>query len=301
MATDWLLRISPCLRPALVGLPEDCAYTGRGNQPPGWLEPFRVIYDHQLVLVRHGIFRTRIEGQDYACPPDTYIIIPPGHREATWNTGMEKGRRLWCHFDWVYAGPWQETPVMTYHPAKPCRTDLRNAPDFVPSTVFHGSIPNPQPAFDLFDRLFQTQHFGDAHEQLAGRSLLLELLIQLLDERVEAPRPRKRGPHLASLVRMQLKNAVESGKPIPSIRQMLEKSRYSYAHLCRIFHAEYGIPPLKYVHMLRIGRAKLLLNDMTLGVSEIAYRVGFNDPVYFSELFRKMTGASPSEYRKMQE
>ena len=64
MATDWLLRISPCLRPALVGLPEDCAYTGRGNQPPGWLEPFRVIYDHQLVLVRHGIFRTRIEGQD---------------------------------------------------------------------------------------------------------------------------------------------------------------------------------------------------------------------------------------------
>ena len=214
---------------------------------------------------------------------------------------MEKGRRLWCHFDWVYAGPWQETPVMTYHPAKPCRTDLRNAPDFVPSTVFHGSIPNPQPAFDLFDRLFQTQHFGDAHEQLAGRSLLLELLIQLLDERVEAPRPRKRGPHLASLVRMQLKNAVESGKPIPSIRQMLEKSSYSYAHLCRIFHAEYGIPPLKYVHMLRIGRAKLLLNDMTLGVSEIAYRVGFNDPVYFSELFRKMTGASPSEYRKMQE
>jgi AraC-like DNA-binding protein len=188
---------------------------------------------------------------------------------------------------------------MTFHPAKPRRSEFRKAPDFVPSPVFHGAIPNPQPAFDLFDRLFQTQHFGDPHDQLAGRALLLELLIQLLDERVKPAHPEKRGLHLASLVRTQLKNAVESGEPIPSIRQMLEKSRYSYAHLCRLFHAEYGIPPLKYVHMLRIDRAKLLLNDTTLGVSEIAYRVGFNDPVYFSELFRKMTGASPSDYRKM--
>ncbi|MBN8712135.1 MAG: hypothetical protein BGO12_23005 [Verrucomicrobia bacterium 61-8] len=79
---------------------------------------------------------------------------------------------------------------------------------------------------------------------------------------------------------------------------MLEKSRYSYEHLCRLFRAEYGIPPLKYVRGLRIDRAKLLLNDTILSVSEIAYRVGFSDPVYFSELFRKITGSPPSEYWK---
>lgn len=298
MALDWLLRISPCPRPVLPGMPEDCSFTGRGHQPAGWVEPLRIIYDHQLVLIRHGIFRTRIEGKDYLCRPGSYIIVPPGRWEESGNISAEKGQRLWCHFDWAYAGPWQRAPVMAYHPAKPRGQALRKAPDFVPEKIFHGDVPNPQLAFDLFDRLFEKLHFGDSHEQLAGRPLLLELLIHLLDDRVRTARLERRAPHLASMVRTQLRNAVESGKPIPSIRRMLEKSRYSYAHLCRLFRAEYGVPPLKYVHGLRIDRAKLLLNDTILSVSEIAYRVGFSDPVYFSELFRQITGIPPSEYRK---
>ncbi|MBE2202870.1 MAG: helix-turn-helix transcriptional regulator [Chthoniobacterales bacterium] len=300
MAPDWLLRISPCPRPVLPGMPEDCSFTGRGSELPGWVEPLRVIYDHQLVLIRHGLFRTRIERKDYACPPNSYLIVPPGSWEESWNVGTDRGQRLWCHFDWNYIGPWQWGPVMTYHPARPRGRELRTAPDFVPEGVLQGKIPNPQLAFDLFDRLFGKLHFGNSHDQLAARPLLLELLIHLLDDREEAVGPEKGVPHLASLVRTQLRNAVESGEPLPSIRRMLEKSRYSYAHLCRVFRAEYGIPPLKYVHGLRIDRAKLLLHDTTLSISEIAYRVGFGDPVYFSELFRKVVGTTPSGYRKAQ-
>lgn len=79
---------------------------------------------------------------------------------------------------------------------------------------------------------------------------------------------------------------------------MLEKSRYSYDHLCRLFRAEYGIPPLKYVRGLRIDRAKLLLNDTILSVSEIAYRVGFSEAGVLLRVVQKNYRKPPSEYRK---
>ena len=274
---DWLHRISPCPRPVLAGMSEDCSYTGRGIHRPGWLEPLRVIYDHQLVLVSEGTFRTEIEGQAYICPPESFIIVPPGRWETTWNIGSKNGRRLWCHFDWVYQGPWDKIPLLTYHPARPRECFFRTAPGFVPDQVFHGAIPFPQLAFDIFERFFQMQQLGDAHDQLASRSVLLDLLIHLLDSRAEKAPAAREPVHLPSQIRKQLKNAVESGIPIRSIRSMLEKLHYSYAHLCRLFRAEYGVTPLKYVHTLRIDRAKLLLRDTRLGISEIAYRVGIND------------------------
>jgi AraC-like DNA-binding protein len=294
----WLQRISPCPRPVLIGMPEDCACTGRSFQHPKWVEPLRVIYDHELVLIGRGTFRTEIDGREYLCPENSFIIIPPGQWEATWNIGAVTGRRSWCHFDWAYVDGWDSLPLMTYHPAKPRRSLFRKAPDFVPRRILQGTIHRPDLAFDLFERLFQRQNLGDRHDQLLSRSLLLELLIHLLNPRAEKRLAKRVTLHLADRVRKQLKNAVESGSPIPSIRAMLEKSRYSYAHLCRLFHAQYGITPLKYVHTLRIDRAKLLLRDTSFGISEIVYRVGFNDPVYFSQLFRRITGSSPSRYRQ---
>jgi two-component system response regulator YesN len=49
---------------------------------------------------------------------------------------------------------------------------------------------------------------------------------------------------------------------------------------------------------LRIQKAKLLFSDQSQhpSVSEVAYAVGFNDPLYFSRVFRKITGTSPSNY-----
>ncbi|MBN8712136.1 MAG: hypothetical protein BGO12_23000 [Verrucomicrobia bacterium 61-8] len=83
---------------------------------------------------------------------------------------------------------------MTYHPAKPRRQELRKAPDFVPEKIFQGDVPNPEQAFDLFARLFEKLHFGDFHGQLAGRPLLLELLIHLLDDRVRTACLERRPP-----------------------------------------------------------------------------------------------------------
>jgi AraC-like DNA-binding protein len=160
-------------------------------------------------------------------------------------------------------------------------------------------IRTPERVYDLHDRLQQRQALGNRHDRFASRALLLELLIHLLDSEEKPDVSGNRHSWLASRVRERLKTAVEDRGDIPPIQSMLSEFRYSYAHLCRLFHAEYGISPLKYVHALRIDRARLLLRDTTLSVSEIAAKIGFRDLSYFCQLFRKMTGYTPLHYRNI--
>ena len=82
-----------------------------------------------------------------------------------------------------------------------------------------------------------------------------------------------------------MEEAVETGDETPPIQELLSGMGYSYAHMCRMFRQAYGIPPLKYVHMLRISRAQFLLTETDLSISEIALRLGFEDCNYFSQLF----------------
>lgn len=73
---------------------------------------------------------------------------------------------------------------------------------------------------------------------------------------------------------------------------LLGKSRFSHK-----FKEHYGIPPHKYFIELKIEKAKELLKFSNLGIGEIAQNVGYENPLYFSRIFKKHTTLSPSEYR----
>ncbi len=56
-------------------------------------------------------------------------------------------------------------------------------------------------------------------------------------------------------------------------------------------------PPARYVMKLRMREARRLLVETDLTVAEVALRTGFEDPLYFSRCFRRLTGVPPSHYR----
>lgn len=56
-----------------------------------------------------------------------------------------------------------------------------------------------------------------------------------------------------------------------------------------------GIP--EYLNSVRIRQAKSLLKGKTSTISEIGFMVGYEDPSYFSKIFRRIAGVSPQEYR----
>lgn len=69
-------------------------------------------------------------------------------------------------------------------------------------------------------------------------------------------------------------------------------------YLCSIFKANYGVSIQQYLNTLRIEKSKHLLLNSDLNISEIAYSVGIDDPLYFSRFFRKAVGESPKYFKK---
>lgn len=74
----------------------------------------------------------------------------------------------------------------------------------------------------------------------------------------------------------------------------------STAHFSRWFTATVKIPPKKYINRKRIDLAckQLLLSDTK--IEKIAFNCGFEDPLYFSKSFKRITGLTPRDYRKTQ-
>lgn len=72
----------------------------------------------------------------------------------------------------------------------------------------------------------------------------------------------------------------------------------SVFYLSRIFKAYSGISFVDYVAKQRVTRAKGLLKYSRLSISKISVECGFSDQNYFAKVFRKITGVTPSQYRK---
>jgi two-component system response regulator YesN len=69
-------------------------------------------------------------------------------------------------------------------------------------------------------------------------------------------------------------------------------------HLSHLFTRHTGKPLMDFVLRLRIAKAKELLADRSLSITQVADGAGFASSAYFSECFRKLIGSSPSAYRK---
>ncbi len=72
----------------------------------------------------------------------------------------------------------------------------------------------------------------------------------------------------------------------------------SYSSLLSHFKRYTGLTPYQYFLQLKVHHAKHLLRDGTVSIKEVAWQLGFEDQFYFSRLFKKKTGVSPSLWQK---
>jgi len=81
------------------------------------------------------------------------------------------------------------------------------------------------------------------------------------------------------------------------VRRLARVSGVSEAHFARSFKEAFGLPPHRYLLSRRIERAKALLRDTDMPVTEIAFRTGWKSIGTFGRTFRDVTGQSPGDLR----
>ena len=85
-------------------------------------------------------------------------------------------------------------------------------------------------------------------------------------------------------------------KGLPAVNYIASQLHLSSKYLSDLLKQETGKTALELIHLYMISEAKNMLVAGSLSISEIAYRLGFENPPYFSRLFKKETGISPKEY-----
>lgn len=90
---------------------------------------------------------------------------------------------------------------------------------------------------------------------------------------------------------------INCSDPITS-RSVADHLHMNNSYFCRLFRKHYGINFSLYLQTYRIEKAMSLLKYTKMPISAIVYKVGFSDFSYFSKIFKKDCGLTPSEYRK---
>lgn len=139
---------------------------------------------------------------------------------------------------------------------------------------------------DVFDDLKNIESRGEARKYIHG--YLFEILEALKEQRTSKP------PELLDKAVQFIHNNYCDNLTLEQVAYEVGFSTYYFG---KLFKKTFGATFTDYLMGYRIAQAKELLKDPLLTVKGITYRVGFMDPNYFTRVFKKLEGQTPTEYR----
>ncbi len=211
-----------------------------------------------------------VNGKQFTASAGDVYILPPG----TNHTYFSDSENPWTKFFLNISGTMTRPLLEAYHLNR--------------QIVYHGC-----PAEPLFRELINLALSHHPQEAVIRRSILMfhELLLTVADHTnrcEEAPAEAR-----------QLKNYLDSHMDrCISTKELAELLFRSEDYVIKLFKRTYQITPHAYAMQSKISAARRLLTETRLPVQEIAASLGYHDPQYFSNLFRRATGQSPSALRK---
>jgi AraC family transcriptional regulator, arabinose operon regulatory protein len=229
---------------------------------PGWSWRARPLTDHLLWYVLGGIGWLTVGRQEYELAPGTGVVFAPGDEPVA---GHDPRRRL------LVFGMHFEPGAGQVLPPRWCR------------------VRDQALVAALARRCDASYRRGDPLGAYHSR-LCLEQILCLMWEDATLPAP---GPVDAALDTLTREIRRDPGRRW-TVAELAGRTALSRAQFTRRFIAYTGMPPARFLIQARVDRARQLLTETDMSVTQVAATLGYSDIGYFSRQYKRHTGHSPS-------
>lgn len=233
------------------------------------------VRDHYLIhFVASGRGVFRCGKQEYPITPGGLFLLSPSQLASYQADAEDPWKYIWVGFN---------------------GTDARRLVNLTGFTAQEPVLVSSDPAATeaLLRRIADASgNTAAADTEMAGYLYLF--LAHLIQMHGQSSAPDAHQTYVANALRyIQYNYANDIG--VSDIARYVGISR---SQLYRAFLQDFGISPHNYLQKYRINEACSLLHDPRYSIAEIAGSVGFNDPLYFSRVFKSIKGCTPTEYQK---
>jgi AraC-like DNA-binding protein len=164
---------------------------------------------------------------------------------------------------------------------------------FADSSSIARSIGHPQDLISIFDQLIDLSKRDGALFKRVALGALLQIVAHASippSKESAAPPPSTVSEKAVAFMRQNLFTDID-------FHQLASSLGLSYSRFRSIFKCDTGLAPHQFLLNERVACARRLLKDPAVEIKTIGYKMGFNSPSYFSRLFRRKTGTTPSAAR----
>ncbi|MEK8128240.1 AraC family transcriptional regulator [Paenibacillus filicis] len=257
---------------------------------------------YELIIVAEGSVHLLVEGSPLTLSVGDSILLKPWEQHGGWDGPEGRGKFFWAQFS---CEPGMEefalhrAPELTIVHAE--RTELRTVdirhedPVIIPRRYL---TQHRYKLLSLFQQLVEKMKEPTGYFRFEATLLLAQMLHQIADDFLRSSHLDTRFP-VSYITFRQLVNHLNNGYDAKLSREGLEQAMdRKYEYLCQVFKKYAGTPINQYIHQLRVQRAKYLLRSTSQSVKDIAEETGYDDPFYFSRMFKRLEGVSPQQYRE---
>ena len=237
------------------------------------------VYYYMLLYCVDGKGWYKIRDKKYTIAKNQYVIIPPNQPYEFGADESNPWTIYWFHFcgklssQFAFKSP---NPVMV-------------------SSKDNSRI---QDRIALFEELFSAFSMGYIEEYMCYTSMRLYTLLAsfLYEEQYQyvIMPTAKEYPFFARVIHYMQENIDRN----LTLDELAATFKYSTSHFSMLFHKEANASPINFFIQLKMQKACQYIEMTNYKINEIALKLGFDDPAYFSRIFTKTIGVSPSVYQK---
>ena len=259
---------------------KDDPYPTRGHADGYYfdLQKGRILPEYQLLYIIEGggIFHSRTVPEARLKEGDFFLLFP-----GEWHSYHPTGARGWKKY-WIgFRGHNMDDRVRAgfLSPTKP---------------IYHVGFSDA--IVSLYRAAFEAAIAEEAYSQQVMAGIVNHLigLMYSLERNIELKNRNQNHVDMINRAQLRIRESLESSL---TIQQVAEEIGVSYSNFRKLFKEHTGLSPAIYQQDLRLQRTKELLTTTSLSIKEIAYRLNFESPDYFSSKFRSKTGRKPSDLR----